>query len=192
VKIIMGTIDDIVKTIAGKEAGLVETGKTIIGGLAGMALPYLANTACVAFGAPPVLDPITVFNPKTALYTGGLAASAVGFFEYDSWYMSMLTLASGLYFGTRVASLASESLNLGYLGAGASSAIGTAASYGGALMSTVLGAATPFVGLGLLVMGVGYVGWKYGKGAYNLLTGAETHEKEKAPSPMGMPGMPRA
>ena len=174
---VVNNVSSSVNGVLGKEGPIQETGRMILGGLAGAAAP-------IVLGACGTLSPQVAMNPLSWFYSGGLGFTATGVHQLDSLSGKLLmTIPAVGYFLPKTietlgygiaANVPYASGVLGTIGAGLNSAVGyvtSAFSY----TSAYVGAALPYIGIGIAAIGIGYAGYRIVKGWYNKLKGRRTY-----------------
>ena len=168
-------------SILGKEGPFQETGRMLLGGLAGAVAP-------IVLGASGTLSPQAAMNPSSWFYSGGLGFTASGVYQLDSLAGKvMMTIPAVGYFLPKTietlgyglpASFSAAQGVLGSIGAGISSVAGyvsSAISYSAAYV----GMAIPYIAAGVAAIGVLYAGYKVAKGWYNKLKRRRTYNGSK-------------
>lgn len=164
-------------SLFGKEGPLQETGRMLLGGLAGAVAP-------VVLGACGTLSPQAAMNPSSWFYSGGLGFTASGVYQLDSLAgkLIMSIPAVGYFLPKTIetlgyglpASFAHAPGVLGSIGAGISSVAGYVAS-AISHSSAYAGVALPYIGVGVAAIGIIYAGYRVAKGWYNKLKGRRTY-----------------
>jgi len=186
--VISVAIDDLVNKISkpfsgvlGKEGPVQETGRMMLGGLAGVAAP-------IVLGASGTLIPQVAMNPLAWFYTGGLGFTASGVYQLDSFIGKMsMTIPAVSYFLPKTIETMSYGMATTFpyassvletIGAGMNSVLeyaGSALSYSGGY----LGIAMPYIGVGLAAVVILYAGYKIVGGWFNKLIGRKTYNSKK-------------
>ena len=166
-------------SVLGREGPIQETGRMMLGGLAGAVAP-------IVLGATGALSPQAAMNPLSWFYSGGLGFTASGVYQLDSLAGKVLTTipAIGYFLPKTIETLSygmaatfpSVSGALGTIGAGLSSVAGYVSS---AFSSIYFGAALPYIGVSVAAIGILYTAYRIMKGWANKLKGKRTYNGAK-------------
>lgn len=167
-----------VSAVVGKEGPIQESGRMILGGLAGAAAPIL-------LGACGTISPQIAMNPVSWFYSGGLGFTASGAYQLDSLAGKVLmTIPAVGYFLPKTIEALSYGMAAtapyvsGAFGA-ISSGLGTGVGYMTAFTSAYMGSALPYIGMGIAVIGIVYAGYLIAKGWVNKAKGRKTYNGAK-------------
>jgi len=167
-----------VSAVVGKEGPIQESGKMILGGLAGATVPIL-------LGACGTISPQVAMNPVSWFYSGGLGFTASGVYQLDSLAGKVLMSIPALgYFLPKTIEALSYGMAaaapyvsgaFGTISAGLSSGVG----YVTAFTSAYMGTALPYIGMAIAVIGIAYAGYRIAKGWVNKAKSRKTYNGAK-------------
>lgn len=166
-------------SVLGREGPIQETGRMMLGGLAGAVAP-------IVLGATGAISPQVAMNPLSWFYSGGLGFTASGVYQLDSLAGKVLmTIPAVGYFLPKTLEALSYGMATSFpyvssaLGSAATS-IGSVVDYvSSALSSAYVGGALPYIGVGLAAAGIIYAGYRIIKGWVNKLRGRRTYNGAK-------------